>query len=53
MFKRVKIVEIKDIKNRLELELNDKDLKPLPERKKDVESLLYRLNDWFDECYNR
>lgn len=53
MFNRVKIVEIKDIKNRLELELNDKDLKPLSERKEDIESLLYRLNDWLDECYNR
>ena len=48
MLGRVRIKEIKDIRNRLELELKDKCL-PLPERKKDIESLIYRLNDWLDE----
>lgn len=47
MLNRVKIGEIKDIKNRLELELKDK-CPPLPERKKEIKSLIHHLSVWLD-----
>jgi len=47
MIKRVKIKEIEDIKKRLELELEDK-CSPLPERKKEIKSLIHHLSAWLD-----
>ena len=47
MFKRVSIKEIEDIKDRLELELKDK-YSPLPERKKEIKSLIHHLSVWLD-----
>ena len=47
MFKRVSIKEIEDIKDRLELELKDK-YSPLPERKKEIKSLIHHLIVWLD-----
>ena len=47
MFERVKIKEIEDIKERLELELKDK-YSPLPGRKKEIKSLIHHLSVWLD-----
>lgn len=47
MFKKVDIKEIKVIKKRLELELEDKSL-PF-QRKEEVESLLYYVDTWLEE----
>ena len=44
MFQKVTIKEIKDIRERLESELEDKDL-PF-QRKEEVESLIHYLNTW-------
>ena len=46
MFEKVDTKEIKVIKKRLELELEDKNL-PL-RRKEEVISLLYHLSNWLD-----
>ena len=46
MFEKIKTEEIKNIKERLESELNDKNL-PF-QRKEEVKSLLYYLNTWLD-----
>ena len=46
LFERVNTKEIKNIKERLETELNDKDL-PF-QRKEEIESLIYHLNTWLD-----
>lgn len=46
MFEKVSTKEIKDIKKRLESELEDKYL-PF-QRKEEVKSLLYYLNTWLD-----
>jgi hypothetical protein len=47
MFEKVDTKEIEVIKRRLESELEDVDL-PF-QRKEEVESLLYRIDDWLDE----
>lgn len=47
MFKRVSIEEIKGIRNRLEAELKD-EYSPLPERKKEIKSLIHHLSVWLD-----
>lgn len=44
MFKKVETKEMKDIKKRLELELEDEDL-PF-HRKEEVESLLIHIETW-------
>jgi len=44
MFQKVTTKEIKDIRERLESELEDKDL-PF-QRKEEVESLIHYLNTW-------
>jgi len=46
MFKKVSIKEIKNIKKRLESELEDKNL-PF-QRKEEVESLIYYINTWLE-----
>jgi len=46
MFQKVTVKEIKNIKERLEAELKDKDL-PF-QRKEEVESLVYYLNTWLE-----
>ena len=46
MFDKVSTKEIRDIKERLESELENKDL-PF-QRKEEVESLIYHLNTWLD-----
>ena len=46
MFEKVTTKEIKDIKERLETELKDKDL-PF-QRKEKVKSLIYHLDTWLD-----
>ena len=46
MFEKVNTKEIKDIKERLETELKDKDL-PF-QRKEKVKSLIYHLDTWLD-----
>ncbi|MCK4649376.1 hypothetical protein KAT51_07620 [bacterium] len=46
MFEKVNTKEIKVIKKRLELELEDKNL-PF-QRKEEVKSLIYYLNTWLD-----
>ena len=44
MFKKVKTEEIKDIRDRLDQELGDKDV-PL-QRKREVMSLIYYIDTW-------
>lgn len=46
MFQKVETKEIKNIKERLEAELKDKDL-PF-QRKEEVKSLIYYLNTWLE-----
>ena len=46
MFQKVGTKEIKDIKERLESELEDKNL-PI-QRKEEVKSLIYYLNTWLE-----
>jgi len=46
LFEKVNTKEIKNIKERLEAELDDKDL-PF-QRKEEVKSLIYYLNTWLD-----
>ena len=46
MFLKVNAKEIRNIKDRLEAELNDKNL-PF-QRKEEVKSLIYYLNTWLD-----
>ncbi|MBA7515712.1 hypothetical protein ES705_07755 [subsurface metagenome] len=46
MFEKVSTKEIKSIKERLETELEDKDL-PL-QRKEEVESLIFHIDTWLE-----
>ena len=46
MFEKVNTKEIENIKERLEVELKDKNL-PF-QRKEEVKSLIYYLNTWLD-----
>ena len=46
MFQKVSIKEIKNIKERLKAELEDKNL--AFQRKVEIKSLIYRINNWLD-----
>ncbi len=46
MFQKVSIKEIKNIRERLEAELGDKNL--AFQRKEEVKSLIYHINNWLN-----
>ncbi|MBA7553280.1 hypothetical protein ES705_45870 [subsurface metagenome] len=47
-FKRIEIKDIKEIRNKISIELQFKDLNISDERRDEVESLICCLNTWLD-----